>query len=98
MSEAGSRILESANQALSIARGEANSDSCRVHVLEDIDVSAIRRKTGLTQAAFAERYGLSAGTVRDWEQKRREPAGSARVLLRVIDREPEAVDRALAVA
>jgi len=37
-------------------------------------------------------------TVRDWEQHRRRPAGSARVLLTAIDREPEAVRRALAKA
>jgi putative transcriptional regulator len=36
--------------------------------------------------------------VREWEQNRRRPEGAARVLLRVIEREPDAVSRALAVA
>ena len=56
---------------------------------------AIRAKFKLSQAAFAERYGIPVGTLRDWEQDRRQPDQTARVLLAVIEREPEAVDRAL---
>jgi len=33
--------------------------------------------------------------LKDWEQHRRDPEGPARTLLLVIDREPEAVRRAL---
>ncbi len=57
-----------------------------------------RRKLDLTQAEFAERFGISAATLRKWEQGVRKPQGPARVLLAVIDREPEAVMRALAPA
>jgi putative transcriptional regulator len=60
-----------------------------------VDVAAIRAALGLTQAAFAARFGLSLGTVRDWEQRRKPPEGPARVLLAVIASDPEAVDRAL---
>ncbi len=61
-----------------------------------IDVKAIRQHLGLTQMEFACRYGLSLGSVRNWEQGCRQPEGPARILLRVIEREPEAVQRALA--
>jgi putative transcriptional regulator len=44
------------------------------------------------------RFGLQLGTVRDWEQRKRQPDGAARVLLTVIDKEPEAVERALKAA
>jgi len=60
------------------------------------NVRAIREKLGLSQEAFAERYHLSLRTVQEWEQERRVPEGPARVLLRVIEREPEAAARALA--
>ena len=60
------------------------------------DVGAIRQRLGLTQASFAARFGISLGALRDWEQNRRQPEAPARVLLTVIDREPEAVERALA--
>lgn len=62
----------------------------------EIDVKAIRKAEGrLTQEAFAKRYGLSFGTVRDWEQQRRTPDRIARAYLTLIARDPEAVRRAL---
>ena len=59
------------------------------------DVRAIRRQLGLTQAQFAARYGFSLETIRNYEQGHRRPAGPARVLLKVIASEPDAVTRAL---
>ena len=60
-----------------------------------IDVAAIRRKLGLSQEEFALRFGLDVATVRNWEQGRCQPDGAARVLLRVIERHPAAVEGAL---
>ena len=62
---------------------------------ETIDVRAIREKLGLSQEGFARRYGFSVCSVRNWEQGRRRPEGPARILLRVIEANPEAVDEAL---
>lgn len=55
----------------------------------------VRRRTGLTQAAFAERIGVPIDTVRNWEQGKRLPAGPAKALLRVLDRAPETALAAL---
>ncbi|HTE86202.1 MAG TPA: hypothetical protein VK821_15875 [Dehalococcoidia bacterium] len=44
-----------------------------------------------------ERFGLSPRTLQEWEQQGRAPTGR-RVLLQVIERDPEAVERALAAA
>ena len=60
------------------------------------EVRAIRQRSGLSQAAFAARYGLNLRTLQDWEQGRAQPDGPARSYLLVIDREPKAVARALA--
>ena len=62
---------------------------------EQIDVKAIRKRLGLSQAAFAEDFGFGVAAVRDWEQGRRVPEAGVRAYLVVIDREPEAVRRAL---
>ena len=56
----------------------------------------IRWKLGLSQSEFAEAFLIPLGTLRDWEQHRREPDQAARAYLEVIAREPEAVRRALA--
>ena len=63
-----------------------------VIIPEALDVAAIRRKsraTPHTQANFARMIGVPAGTLRQWEQGRRRPTGAARVLLAILDREPE---------
>lgn len=93
MSEAGSRILRSVRNARAAARGEGGE--LVLHVPETVDVKAIRDRMNLSQDAFALRYGFSPGAVRDWEQRRRRPEASARVLLTVIDKAPKAVERAL---
>jgi putative transcriptional regulator len=53
-------------------------------------------KLGMSQAAFAEAFGFTLGALQDWEQGRVTPPEAIRRYLRVIDREPEAVKRALA--
>jgi putative transcriptional regulator len=60
-----------------------------------VDVRGIRQKLKLSQSDFAARFGFTAAAVRQWEQGRRQPHGPARVLLTIIDREPNAVRRAL---
>jgi len=57
----------------------------------------IRCALGLTQEAFATRYHIPPGTLRDWEQGKLEPDQPARAFLVVIGREPETVSRALEV-
>jgi putative transcriptional regulator len=96
MTKLGEDPIESAKEALAIARGEAQP--ARVYSPPAIDVAAIRKRLGLSQQKFAERFGLTAALVRDWEQKRRNPDQAARTLLTVIARDPEAVERALASA
>ena len=51
---------------------------------------------GLSRRKFAERFALDARTVHEWEEGRHTPNRAARALLAVIDREPDAVARALA--
>ena len=57
------------------------------------DVRRVRTKLGLSQAAFAQRFGLSTRTVQEWEQGRAVPDQPARVLLRVIEEAPDTVAR-----
>jgi putative transcriptional regulator len=97
MSAAGKSILAGLQDALAYAQGDTTrGQSHTVRVPDTVDVKAIRKRLGLTQAAFAQRYGFELSSIRNWEQGRRQPEGPARLLLLVIDKEPEAVHRALA--
>jgi putative transcriptional regulator len=98
MSRLGKKLIAAAKEGVAIARGEMDPASYRLRVPTKINVRAMRRKLGMTQEEFAIRYGLTLARVRDWEQGRSAPDGAARAYLRVIEKEPEAVDRALAVA
>ena len=78
--------------ALAHARGEHVAG---LKVTTFVDVAAIRKKTGLSQAEFAKRFGLDLTAVQAWEQKRRMPERAAQVLLRVIDYAPDTVAAAV---
>jgi putative transcriptional regulator len=56
-----------------------------------VNVKRLRERLGLTQEAFAATYRIPVGTLRDWEQGRKNPDAPARAYLTVIDRNPEAV-------
>ena len=58
-------------------------------------VRRVREGLGLTQGKFAEQYRINPARLRDWEQGRSTPDSAALAYLRVIEREPEAVARAL---
>ena len=89
-------LIASMEEAVRIVAGEVAP--ARVHhppAIPDVDVRAARQRLGLSQPAFAARFGVPLPTLRKWEQGKRRPEGPARVLLRVIEREPDAVLRAL---
>ena len=89
------KIKSGLDSAKAYLDGTADKRKYRVHVPETIDVRKIRAQLGLSQEAFAETYGFALAAVRDWEQGRRRPERSARILLKIVEKEPEAVRRAL---
>ena len=87
------RLCVSIQQAGEIRKGLRKPS--RVFQYAQPDVKAIRERLGLTQSSFAALMGVSSRTLQNWEQGRREPEGPAKALLRVVDREPQAVLHAL---
>jgi len=96
LSEVADSIRRGLQQALEYAEGRADASRFRVHVPDRVDVKAIRAKLRMTQTEFAGRFGFSVNTLRHWERGSRQPEGPTRAYLVVIDREPKAVQRALA--
>lgn len=93
MTKAGESILRGAREALDHAGGEHKG--YKVHIPDIVDVKAIRKRDGLSQAKFAERYGFSPASIKNWEQGIRQPDVAARAYLLVIASDPDAVLRAL---
>ena len=88
------KLVESMTQMNEIIDGERAPS--REFVVDSIQVKDIRKSTGLTQDKFCKLIDVKLGTLRNWEQGRREPTGPAKALLRAIKNDPEHVLIALA--
>jgi putative transcriptional regulator len=88
------QLVESMEQMGEITRGERTPS--REFYFDAMKVKEIREATGLSQAKFAKVIDVHIGTLRNWEQGRREPTGPAKALLRAIRNDPKRVLKALA--
>jgi putative transcriptional regulator len=89
------KLVTSVRQAGQIRRKEIKPG--RVFRYRPADIKAIREKLGKSQPEFALMIGVSVATLRNWEQGRRNPEGPARALLRIAEKNPEALVEALGV-
>jgi putative transcriptional regulator len=87
------QLAASLKEGGAILRGEKKPS--RKKTLQSPDARAVREKLGLSQASFAALIGISPRTLQNWEQGHRRPEGTARALLRIAERHPEAVLDAL---
>lgn len=90
MSTFGDDLIQSLNEALAHAKGEGPAI---LHTV--LTPREVRKQANLTQAQMAPLMGMSLSGYRKWEQGTRRVSGPAATLLRVLEREPEAVKRAL---
>jgi putative transcriptional regulator len=90
-----SRLTESMAQMNEIIDGERAPS--RETLVEAMKVKNIRQATGLSQSGFAKLISVNVGTLRNWEQGRREPTGPAKALLKAIEKDPVNVLKALSV-
>ena len=94
MKSAFDKIAAGLNDAIAYTNG----DERRARVVRPIDVKAIRTASGMTQSQFAEAFRLPIGTLRDWEQHRREPDTTAKIYLSIIQADPGTVKDLVAKA
>ena len=88
------KLVESMIQMNEIIDGERVPS--QEFVVDPMQVKDIRRATGLTQDKFCKLIDVKLGTLRNWEQGRRQPTGPAKALLRAIKNDPKHVLVALA--
>jgi putative transcriptional regulator len=86
-------LSKSIKEAGKIRRGKVKP--FRVFKYDAIDIRKLRESVDVSQAQFARMIGVSKDTLQNWEQGRRRPRGPAKALLRVFEKDPKAVVRAL---
>lgn len=85
-------ILRGAQQSLEYAKGTRKGFTThRVTVPKKVNVKAIRKRLGMTQQQFSLTFGFAERTLKSWEAGEREPESYARILLKVIEKNPAAV-------
>ena len=87
------KLVDSIKEAGDIKAGRRKPS--RVYEIEPPRIKMVREKLHASQSAFALMIGVSTRTLQNWEQGRRRPEGPAKALLRVAERNPEAVLEAL---
>lgn len=93
-SDKGKRLEAAFREGIEAAKDEKSINKTTVEVAT-IDVKAVRKSLDLTQEDFADRFGFSVSSVRNWEQGRRRPEKSARLLLAMIQEAPDTVREVL---
>jgi putative transcriptional regulator len=88
----GNTIEDMLNAGLGTSFSEKELKDFNVKI-PDIDISStqikeIRKKTHLSQSVFAKLLNVSPSSVRQWEQGKRRPTGSTKVLLDLMKRKP----------
>jgi putative transcriptional regulator len=93
MSEFLNSIKKGLNEAIDFSEGKC--PKAVIHEYTPVDVKRVRSKLGMSQNEFASAFGISISTLRHWERGDRVPHGPALVLLNIVEKEPEAVIKAL---
>jgi putative transcriptional regulator len=94
MTKFGKELVESLQDALAHVKGE-KAGARRTHIVQVLDVRAIRERLKMSQSEFAAAYRIPLATLKGWEQGRRQPDAPAAAYLQVIARKPREARAAL---
>jgi len=91
----GRDLIASLKEAVAHKQGKIVLSTRVIDEMSAARVKEIRKKVAKSPKEFERRFGVPARTVEGWEQKKKIGVAE-RILLRVIEKDPEAVERALA--
>lgn len=93
MSEVFESMKKGLEEAIAFSKGDCTE--AIVHKVTALDVKNIRAKIGMSQRQFANTFGFSVSAVRHWERGDRTPRGPSLVLLRLIEKAPELIQKTI---
>lgn len=91
--ELGLSLEEGLKEALAWKRGEIALETVNLDPMPAERIRNIRKKVAKSAKEFEHRFGIPAATINNWEQGRRSPDPAGRLLLKVLDQDPEAEKR-----
>ncbi|HEX4502670.1 MAG TPA: NadS family protein [Scandinavium sp.] len=86
-------LLASAQEMVAIEKGEVQPHPDNVHCHVIPDVKMMRANFGMKQNEFAEAIGTSPALIQSWELKRRIPTGVALKMLRLLEQDPQLMNK-----
>lgn len=91
-------LMEGLREAVAWKKGQVALETVNVDPMPPERVRQIRKSVARSTREFEARFGVPAATMNNWEQGRRAPDPAARALLKVIEKNPKAVEDALTAA
>ena len=85
MSKAGQALLDD-------VRAIKAGIPARTWTPEQLLVIAVRKKLKKSQPAFSKLLGVPVGTIRDWEQGRKQPDSAGVTLVKIAQKNPEVLE------
>ena len=82
-------LIDGVKEMKAHMKGEATK--ARIHLPATVDVKSIRQTLGMTQKDFCDTFAIAIRTLKSWESGERKPEGLARILLKMISRDPKTV-------
>lgn len=90
----GQALIEGLEEAAAWKRGELELEVVEIDPMPPARVKAIRKRVARSTKEFERRFGVPAATMNNWEQGRRKPDLPSQILLKVIEADPAAVEKA----
>lgn len=91
-------LMEGLREAVAWKKGQVALETVNIDPMPPERVRQIRKSVARSTREFEARFGIPAATMNNWEQGRRSPDPASRALLKVIEKNPKAVEEALAAA
>ena len=91
----GLEIEAGLREAIAHRKGQLALPTRLVSAMPPERVKAIRKAVSRSPKEFEQKFGVPARTMEGWEQGRRQPDPAARAYLKVIEANPDEVERVL---
>ena len=92
----GETVQDMMNSGIKVSFTKKELDLLGVEIpkvqLSTDQIIAIRKQMNLSQTVFAKVLNVSVSSIRQWEQGKRKPSGSTKILLELLEKSPHLLD------